>query len=173
MSPLELQHMAHGETVEIEPLTTIPALHLLEGAYESCTPLQIARVPLFVALVLKKANMCRIRVPQYLTLDALRAAFEEEQKKADEYAYVHPHLFVLADELLRNCYNVEDAGECRIAVEKIKELRFKKTYDGIRGMDGRAVNLNNLTAFEFNEIREFMLGSMKISRRLGRRSGSL
>jgi GINS complex subunit 2 len=170
MLPLELLHIAHGETVEIEPLITIPALHLIEGMYKPCGPLHIARVPLFAALILKRANMCKIRLPQCLSLDALRTALDEEQRRADEYSCIHVHFFVLANELLDNCYNVEDAEECRTLVEKIKEIRFKKTYDGLRSMDGRAMNLNNLTPYEFNEVKEFMLETMKTARRIGRRS---
>lgn len=172
MSPEELLHIAYGELVEIEPMAGIVSLHLLERTYTACGPLQIARLPFYAALLLKKANMCRIRLPNYLSLENLRMFLSQETENTDEYLYLHPHFFSLANDCLNNCYNVEDAEEGKILVEKIKEARFKKTLEGIRCLDGKAVNLNNLTIFEFNEVKEFILGSMKMGKRIESGSGS-
>lgn len=166
MSPEELLHIAHGELVEIEPMTTISSLHLLEGTYAESHPLQIVRLPLYAALILKKSNMCRIRLPSYLLLDNLKVILAEENERVEEYCCIHAHFFPLANELLDNCYNVEDIEGSRTIVEKIKEVRFKKTFDGIKCLDGKALNLNNLTMFEFCEVKEFILGSMKLGRRI-------
>lgn len=164
MTPEELLHIAYGELVEIEPMTAIPALQLLERTYSACGPLQIARVPLYAALLLKKANACKMRLPSYMALDGLRGVLAQEAAKTDEYSYIHPHFFSLAESLLSNCYNVENVEESRMLVERIRETRFRKTFEGMQCLEGRAVNLNNLTMFEFNEVRGFMLGSMRMGR---------
>lgn len=166
MTPEELLHIAHNEPVDVEPTTAIPPLHLLERTYPESRPLQIARLPVYAALHLKKANMCRIRLPGYLSLDSLRTTLAQECEKPDEYAYIHPHFFLLADDLLNNSYNVENMEESKILVERIKEARLRKTLGGIRSLDGRALNLNNMTMFEFNEVKELIVGSMRIGRRI-------
>lgn len=166
MSPEEILHIAYEELVEVEPTTAIPELCLLEKTYPALHPLDIARLPLYVALLLKKANMCKIRLPEYLRPESLKATMELEAEKPDEYSCIHPHFFSLANELLSSCYNVEDVEESRTMVERIKEARLAKTLRGIRCLDGKALNMNNITLFEFGEVKEMVLGAMEVGRRI-------
>ncbi|CAD25501.1 similarity to HYPOTHETICAL PROTEIN YJH2_yeast [Encephalitozoon cuniculi GB-M1] len=166
ISPEEILHIAYEELVEIEPMTSIPELRLLERTYPPLMPLDIARIPLYAALLLKKSNMCKIRLPSYLQLESLKMSMDVEIEKADEYSCIHPYFFPLATELLENCYNVESIEESKMIVEKIKEIRLAKTLKGIKCLDGKALNMNNITLFEFNEIKELILGSAEVGRRI-------
>ncbi|TBU21013.1 putative DNA replication complex GINS protein [Hamiltosporidium tvaerminnensis] len=48
----------------------------------------------------------------------------------------------------------------------IKDIRFSKTYNGIHQIDTNSLNLNNLTIFEFNEIKHLLLSNMEIAKRI-------
>ncbi|ADM11742.1 uncharacterized protein Eint_061370 [Encephalitozoon intestinalis ATCC 50506] len=166
ISPEEIFHIAHEELVEIEPTTSIPELCLLEKTYPALMPLDIARIPLYAALLLKKSNMCKIRLPSYLQIENLKATMDAEIQKVDEYSQIHPYFFPLAEKLLECCYNVENIEESKVIVEKIKEIRLAKTLKGIKCLDGRALNMNNITLFEFNEVKELIIGSVEAGRKI-------
>jgi GINS complex subunit 2 len=166
LSPEEIMHMAHGEMVEVEPTTTIPSLDLVERRYPECSPLEIAKYPFYVALLLKKQNMCRIRLPMYLQMESLQQILAEEKETINEYSYVPAHFFSLAHVLLKNCYNTEDVEASKAMVEKIKEIRLGKTLQGIKCLDGSALNLNNITILEFNEVKELILNAISIGKKI-------
>ncbi|WEL38899.1 GINS complex protein [Encephalitozoon hellem] len=166
MSPEEILHIAYEELVEIEPTTSIPELCLMDRVYPPMVPLDIVKIPLYAALLLKKSNMCKIRLPLYLQLENLKAAVDTEVEKVDEYSHIHPYFFPLAKELLECCYNTENIEESKVMVEKIREIRLAKTLKGIKCLDGRALNMNNITLFEFNEVKELIIGSTEVGRKI-------
>lgn len=168
MKPNELLNIAYNTEVEIEPLTAIPQLNLMVHTYPCTGPLRISRFPFYIALSLKRANMCRIRLPSFLCLDNLKGILNSEIENKNEYSYIHPHLFTLGKELIAHCYDVEDPENIIVHLEKIKDLRFKKTLWGLRSLDGNAINLNNLTQFEFYEVRDLIFKSMKMARTIDR-----
>ncbi|AFN83230.1 hypothetical protein EROM_061390 [Encephalitozoon romaleae SJ-2008] len=166
MSPEEILHIAYEELVEVEPMTSIPELCLMDKTYPPMMPLDVVRIPLYAALLLKKSNMCKIRLPSYLQLESLKAIMDTEVEKIDEYSHIHPYFFPLAGELLECCYNTENIEESKVMIEKIREIRLAKTLKGIKCLDGRALNMNNITLFEFNEVKELILGSAEVGRKI-------
>lgn len=146
------------ELVEVEPLCSLKEMKLVSGDVSGCTPLSITKVPFFVALPLKESNLLKIRLPQHLSLEYLRRKVEEEESTRGEYAHLPESIFVIGKEIVRNSYNAEDVqGVCSL-LDHLKEIRFRKTLRGLEGLDGSTLNLNNLTPFEFSEVRG-LLGS--------------
>ncbi|EPR78933.1 DNA replication complex GINS protein PSF2 [Spraguea lophii 42_110] len=166
MKAIDLLHIAYQEDVEIEPIVTIPIIHMIEYDYGPFIPPNIAEVPLFVALMLKKSSMCRIRTPKYLEIEYLDRIYNEEVENKDEYISIYPYIFELYLVFCEHSYNMENREEVKRKVKDIQDVRLKKTKNGIKMVDGTALNLNNLTAFEYNQIKEYLIPAIKIIRNM-------
>lgn len=164
MTPEELTNIAYQEEIEIEPTSHIPVLNLIQNTYGPFTPLSIHRVPIFLALILKQTGQCRIRLPLYYEPDYLLNTIAKETESED-YQSIHPHFFECVG-LVKDCYNVEDVSVILKHINDIKHIRYNKTSIGILNLDSEAVNLNNITPWEFSEIRVFMLKTMEEAKRL-------
>ncbi|EJW03265.1 hypothetical protein EDEG_02380 [Edhazardia aedis USNM 41457] len=164
MLPTELINIAYQENIEIEPKCQIPILHLMQADFGPFSPLEIPKIPIYIALLLKKANQCRIRLPTFFDPNILREILQNE-KDNDEYTQIHPFTFELIG-LLEHCYNVGNVDEIKILINEIKTIRHQKTHNGLKRIDSRALNLNNLTSWEFNEFKEFLLNVMGSAKKL-------
>lgn len=164
MTPEELINIAYQEDIEVEPTAHIPQLDLIQGTYGPFTPLSVHKVPIYLALLLKQTGQCRIRLPYYYDLDILRDTVKREEE-SEEYQPIHPYFFELTG-IVKHCYNVEDRNVILKHINDIKHIRYSKTSIGVANIDSDAVNLNNITSWEFSEIRCFMLRTMEEARRL-------
>ncbi|KAF7678782.1 putative DNA replication complex GINS protein PSF2 [Astathelohania contejeani] len=163
MDPNELIHLAYQEEIEVELATDPFTLHLLEKDY--CLSILPTKIPIFAALALKKGNMCQIRQPEYLSVDYLERVLKEETEN-EEYGSIYTYIFEVGTTLIDHCYNMDDAERSRVLLKAIKETRFNKTHLGLKHIEGKALNLNNLTPYEFNEIKEYLIGGMVMSREI-------
>ncbi|KAG0418687.1 putative DNA replication complex GINS protein PSF2, partial [Dictyocoela roeselum] len=137
---------------------------LLEHDIGPFTPLVPAEVPLFVALSLKKSGLCRIRAPSFFIEENLTKILEFELQNANEFANVHEFLFEIVGDIVEHTYNLKNRESIGMLVNEIREARFKKIYSGLKMMDGRAMNLNNITERELNQIKPFLIRTMDVSR---------
>ena len=166
MTPSEMINIAYQENVEIEPMANIPTIHLLEYDLTNLNPLRITKVPLYAALSLKKANLCKIRLPTYLKEEYLSEIVVTEKENSNEYSKIPPRLFELSETLIKHAYNITNPERIRLQVQEIKELRFYKTLEGMKALDGHAFNIDNLTEWEFCEIRPFLLRTSELASRI-------
>ncbi|KAM0675790.1 DNA replication complex GINS protein PSF2 [Gurleya vavrai] len=164
MDPSLLELVAYQEDIEIEPTVTIPKLHLIQCDYGPFLPLEIYRVPIYIALILKNSNKCRIRLPQFYQLEFLKDILKNEEDN-EEYQPLFPYFFELKS-VIMDCYNVDNYSETIVLINNIRTVRYKKTHAGIKMIDARAINLNNITCFEFNEVKKFMLSVMEEAREI-------
>lgn len=63
---------------------------------------------------------------------------------------------------MNNCYNIDDKKSLRLLVEQIRELRFQKTVNGLRGMDGDVLKPQNWSLWEYNEVKPYIVKGMKL-----------
>ncbi|EED43008.1 hypothetical protein EBI_27590, partial [Enterocytozoon bieneusi H348] len=50
---------------------------------------------------------------------------------------------------------------CESEIEKLKEVRRAKIWKGLRELDGKAIYVKNLTRWEFNQIKGFIVPTLK------------
>lgn len=155
MTPEELINLSLQQEVEVEGLATIKPLEMLTLNFKGCSPLRVTRVPLFLALHLRSLNFCSIRTPQYLTKEFLKSLVEKEKREANfveipEFTFEHAHFFT--DSCMES------------ALCELKAVRMGKIWRGLASMDGRALYINGMTRWEFNEFRDIILESMKLGK---------
>lgn len=157
MTPEELVNLSLNNDVEIEPFTSIPPKKLLTFDFKGCTPLKSARIPLYFALHLKSLNLCAIKTPKYLTADFLDVLIDKEKSSQSfsdipEFFFEHAYLFM------------NNEIESRICV--LKSLRMAKVWKGLTALDGKALYVNGLSRWEFNEFKEIIQSSMRMGREI-------
>merc|ERR1712080_448484 len=155
MSPAELKLISVHSEVEIEPLTFIPKLNLLEKEYGPYFPLSSAVVPFFCAKILSDNNLCVMKGP---TIEQLKFILEEETKNEEEYFKLPNYFFELSSEFIKSAEkNNREPELYKKLYCDIREIRFKKIRDGLEEIDCKALLLDNVTGFEFNQIKKKLL----------------
>lgn len=157
MAPEELINLSLEQEVAIESHTVIPAIQFETYSFPGGRPLLISQVPLYMALHMRNSNCCTIRVPSYLSREFLDDLIEKERGSqvfvdVPEFLFEHAHLFM------------SDGIEASIS--ELKRLRLAKIWRGLRDMDGKALYINGLTRWEFNEVKNVITDAMRLGKRI-------
>lgn len=157
MSPEELINLSLNYEVEIEPFTHIPPKRLITFDFKGCIPLKLSRVPLFLALHLRSLNLCSIQKPKYLTVDFIDGLIDKEKSDQSftdipEFFFEHSYLFM--------------SSEIESKVCELKSIRMTKIWKGLNAIDGKALYVNGLTRWEFNEFQEIIKKSIQLGREI-------
>ncbi|PWN92341.1 GINS complex, Psf2 component [Acaromyces ingoldii] len=130
--PSEVEFLATStEHVHVVPLVRIDRVRLLSGVYGPLRPPTQARVPLWLALNLKKRRKCHIVCPEWLHIDNLRTLLRSEQSNA-AFASVPPFYQAIAKVLLESAADdVPAADDVREALKSLREARQSKVLAGL------------------------------------------
>lgn len=155
MLPNELVNISLEYEVDVEPFTTIPSQRFLSFEFKGCNPLKVSRMPLYLALHLQSLNLCSIQRPSYLSKDYLENLKEKERRESGfvevpEFLFEHAYLFMNND--------IESA------ICEIKTLRMNKIWKGLSSMDSKALFINGLTKWEYNEFKDVIQRSISLGK---------
>ncbi|KAG0274663.1 DNA replication protein psf2 [Linnemannia gamsii] len=101
LTPLEIEFLAENELIEIEAaIDTRADLELLSGTLPGLKPLRTNSVPLWMAISLKKKHKCNIRVPTWMTVEALTQTLKDEQSTDERFSSLPYHYMEIAQLLL-------------------------------------------------------------------------
>ncbi|KAJ2783808.1 DNA replication protein psf2 [Coemansia javaensis] len=163
----ELEYLAQCEDVTIVPLHRMERLELVRGAVGPFRPPQKTQVPLWLAVMLKRANRCRIVAPAWLGADHLRALCREEDAPDALFTRLPPHYLEIAHALLAVAEDdLADAQAVRRLLQDLRETRQTKTREGLKLLNSLQLQMDNLSAAEINEIRPLFGRSFDMLRRL-------
>ncbi|RLN86707.1 hypothetical protein BBJ28_00020907, partial [Nothophytophthora sp. Chile5] len=157
-------------------------LNFIGGDFGPFQPGITTQVPLWLAIMLKQLNKCRIIAPTWLSVDYLTARLERE-KASDVFEELpfhyleiasllfkkYPAVADLVQSVVRESYAPEDLeqGEhLRSLLEDLQNVRQDKIRNGLSKIAGDvqsggtayAIQMNNIAALEINSVRQFMIG---------------
>lgn len=155
MTPEELVNLSLNYEVDIEPFTHIPPKKLITFDFKGCVPLKLSRVPMYLALHLKSLNLCTIQIPKYFSTEFIDLLIDKEKSDSSfcdipEFFFEHAYLFMSSEIESRVC--------------ELKSIRMAKIWKGLSAIDGKALYVNGLTRWEFNEFERIIKGSIKMGR---------
>ncbi|KAJ3676430.1 hypothetical protein LUZ60_003842 [Juncus effusus] len=160
----EVEFLAEDEIIEIVPNISMDALNLLCGDFGPFFPQIASKVPLWLAVALKRRGKCTIRTPDWLTVDKLTQVLEAERESPREFQPLPFHYVEISRLLLDNAHDdIPDVYMVRSLIEDIRNVRFHKVETGLESISGRthAVKLKNLSAMEVNIVRPFMVRALQ------------
>ncbi|EGZ19885.1 hypothetical protein PHYSODRAFT_328060 [Phytophthora sojae] len=181
LSASETEFLAEQELIAILPHFHLRdnngMLNFISGDFGPFQPGITTHVPLWLAIMLKQLNKCRILAPSWLSVDYLMSRLERE-KASDAFEELPFHYLEVASLLLKNAPEDLDQGEhLRSLLEDLQNVRQDKIRNGLSRIAGDVVQsggsasviqMNNISALEINSVREFMIGSLNQFYRLSR-----
>ncbi|TVU37063.1 hypothetical protein EJB05_19030 [Eragrostis curvula] len=175
-SPSEVEFVAEDEIVEIVPNIRMDALNMIcvrprltshspaPGDFGPFSPQIPSKVPLWLAVALKKRGKCTIRTPDWMTVDRLTQVLDAERESPREFQPLPFHYIEISKLLFDHARDdISDAYLVRSLIEDIRDVRFHKVETGLETISGRthAVKLKNLSAMEVNIVRPFMVRTLQ------------
>jgi len=158
--------LAEEELVSIIPKFSKEKIEFLEGEYGPFRPNFPITVPLWLAIQFKKKNLCQIRPPDFMDLETLLKAKQDESN--DETFKPLPfHYRQIASLILENAASDVPKSELiRSTLLDIADIRNSKIKTGLKKIQGglSMLKLNNISSSEMNEIRPLCLEALNCFR---------
>ncbi|KAF9934245.1 DNA replication protein psf2 [Mortierella alpina] len=156
LTPLEIEFLAENELIEIAAsIDTKQNLELLGGTLPPLKPLQMNKVPLWMAISLKKKQKCNIVVPKWMTAESLQKSLKDEQEQ-EVFSALPYHYMETAQLLLENaCDDIPSADAVRTLLKDLREARQSKARKGVEALGLTYIQMDNIGLMEINEIRPF------------------
>ncbi|KAL1929577.1 hypothetical protein VTP01DRAFT_1715 [Rhizomucor pusillus] len=170
-TPREIEFLAGHEEITVIPTHRMPRLDLIEESYGPFRPPLKAKVPLWLALMMKKNNRCHILAPEWLSTESLSRRLQEEEQES-EFSALPFHYMEIAQMLLETAPDdIPDAEEIRRLLKDLRETRQSKARLGLSALDHKWLGVNNLSLMEINEIRPFFTKAFLEMRKLSETAG--
>ncbi|KAI8325413.1 Psf2-domain-containing protein [Martensiomyces pterosporus] len=161
----ELEYLAQCESISIVPLHRMDRLELVRGAIGPFRPPQKTEVPLWLAVMLKRTNRCRIVAPKWLSYESLRDQCKEEERPDSLFTKLPPHYLEIAHILLTFAEDdLVEPQNIRRLLQDLREVRQSKTREGLKMLNPLQLQMDNLSLAEINEIRPLFKHSFDMLR---------
>ncbi|KAI8090161.1 DNA replication complex GINS protein PSF2 [Gilbertella persicaria] len=165
-TPGEIEFIAGSELISIIPKIKIPRLHFIQGSFGPFQPPLAVKVPVWLALIMKKNSKCSILCPEWLNIEYLKKRHEEEEKE-EEFSKLPFHYMELSQMLLEAAEDdIPDSEQIRKILKDLRETRQAKSRAGLSVLDDKWLGMNNLSLMEINEIRPFFSRAFNEIRKL-------
>lgn len=155
--PTEAEYIATSDVeVKIVPLMRMDRVRLLDGVYGPLRPPTQARVPLWLALNLKRRKRCSIVCPEWMQLEQLKQLHREETMH-DGFAALPLHYVAVSKVLLQSAPDdVPNSDEVRSLLKSIREARQSKIMSGVEAINTEHLAMTNISHGEITELRRFL-----------------
>ncbi|KAG9321570.1 hypothetical protein KVV02_003206 [Mortierella alpina] len=172
LTPLEIEFLAENELIEIAAsIDTKQNLELLGGTLPPLKPLQMNKVPLWMAISLKKKQKCNIvnhyknhsRTSKSKKFSALCLTITWKQLNcfwktlpvsfSDNNTY--SPLVNTVVHITSACDDIPSADAVRTLLKDLREARQSKARKGVEALGLTYIQMDNIGLMEINEIRPF------------------
>ncbi|OCF31110.1 DNA replication complex GINS protein PSF2 [Kwoniella heveanensis CBS 569] len=175
LTPDELTFLAEEDTIDIVPLFSMTRIRLLSGIYGPFQPPSAARVPLWLALSLKRKRKCRIVPPEWLNVDHIQALLKDEKENLEGFGML-PRRFIETSKVLLDVAadDLIQPSTLRSLLKDLREVRQAKVRLGLQSegvMRGSYLQVTNLTPLELSELKPFLVKAMGMMQSLEPKTG--
>ncbi|KAL2650024.1 hypothetical protein R1flu_018152 [Riccia fluitans] len=163
-SGAEVEFLAEDDMVVIVPSLRMDTLHLICGDFGPFMPQVPTSVPLWLGIAMKKRGKCRLRAPEWMSVENLTQVLELERESPQEFQPLPFHYVEVSRLLLDNARDdLIDVYMVQTLIEDIRNVRFHKVQSGLQNLSGKthAVKLKNLAAMEVSLIRPFFVRALE------------
>ncbi|XP_010486970.1 PREDICTED: DNA replication complex GINS protein PSF2 [Camelina sativa] len=157
-SPQEVEFMAEDELVEIVPNMNMEQLNFISGDFGRFIPQIPTKVPLWLAVALKRRGKCSFRPPGWMSVDNLTQILEAERESQSTFQALPFSYVEIARLLFDHAHDdIPDKYMVRSLVEDIRDVRLHKLETNLGSFQGTsAVKISNVSAMEVNIVRPFV-----------------
>mmetsp|Transcript_2157 Transcript_2157/g.3176 ORF Transcript_2157/g.3176 Transcript_2157/m.3176 type:complete len:226 (-) Transcript_2157:337-1014(-) len=164
LTALESEFLAEDNLVTIIPSQAFRELKFVQGHYGPLKAGVPIKVPLWLAITLKKRGKCNLKPPTFMNPDYLRSKLAKEKQSTDTFSDLPFNYMEIASLLLSSAADdIEHADTIRTLLEDIENVRMSKIRLGMNDnatqvMSGemtQSVKMNNIGSMELVLIRNF------------------
>ncbi|XP_066596987.1 probable DNA replication complex GINS protein PSF2 [Prorops nasuta] len=170
MDPSEVEFLGEKELVTIIPNFNFDTIHLISGSigpFRAGIPL---KVPIWLAVNLKQQLKCRIISQEWMKIEELNEAKEDEKLSKLFTKMPSNHYMDEAHLLLSiGSDDIPEGDTIRTAIKDIWDLRMSKLRTSINAFlknEGVHARLDHLTQMEINSVRPLLPHSLDQMKRI-------
>ncbi|CAB3221295.1 unnamed protein product [Arctia plantaginis] len=164
MDPYEVEFIGENRIVSIIPNFTYDKIYLICGEFGPFRAGLPMNVPLWLAMMLKQKQKCRIVPPDWMDLDVLENIKEEEKRSRFFTKMPNEHYMVEAKLILGAASeDVPNAAEIKTIIKDIWDIRMSKlrtSMDALMKSGGGYGRLDHLTMMEINSAKPLLPSAM-------------
>lgn len=162
LTAAEIAFIGEEELIEIRPKIMLGMLHFISGDYGPIRENEFVKIPLWLALKMRRAQHCRIVMPSWMRVANLELLVAEEEQQDGNFSNLPFNYIQIADAIL----NVTDSEEIpqpsrvRLLIQKLRELRYSKIQHGLSTINGGPVNVSNIIS-HFTILTKSLLNTIR------------
>lgn len=161
--PSELMFLAENHPVTIIPKATMKKLGLVGDDLPPLRANRRVQIPLWLALLLKLRDKCRIVPPEWLNYEYLKNAYDDEKANPKQFTSKLPDNWMEISKIIL-ARAPDDVGDSVTAIKQVlqdlREIRLLKVNNGLRELNESNFTLTGLSMMEVNEMRPFVVNVM-------------
>ncbi|CAH8550685.1 unnamed protein product [Heterobilharzia americana] len=164
MNPAELEFLSEEEELNVVPRFKLEAVKLLNTTIGPFFPNVPTVVPLWVALLLRGQQKCRIIPPTWLTVEKLNECKEAEENDTGCASPPHPQYIEISTLLLQHAAeDIANPESIRNIVRDIWDIRVGKLLSSVNGFlssGSSTARVSQLTNMELVTLHNLLTNSM-------------
>ncbi|KAI8434657.1 hypothetical protein MSG28_003190 [Choristoneura fumiferana] len=164
MDPYEIEFIGENRVVSIIPNFTYEKIYLICGEFGPFRAGLPMNVPLWLAVMLKQKQKCRMVPPDWMDIEVLENIKEEEKRSRFFTKMPNEHYMVEAKLILGNApEDVPRASEIKTIIKDIWDIRMSKlrtSIDTLMKSGGNYGRLDHLTMMEINSVKPLLPEAM-------------
>lgn len=172
----ENEFIAEETLISIESFVDHPKFQFISGTFGPLEAGLPCDVPLWMAISLRKKRLCKIKVPDWMTIDNIREKIREERNSGGVFVKLPFHYIEISSLLLKYARDdmqspeelatllrdIEDIRMDRLKIAMVEEIANKvKNAEKVVYL-----NVENLSSMEILSVKRFVLESMSVFTRL-------
>ncbi|XP_028168018.1 probable DNA replication complex GINS protein PSF2 [Ostrinia furnacalis] len=164
MDPYEIEFLGENRIVSVIPNFSYDKIYLICGEFGPFRAGLPLNVPLWLAIMLKQKQKCRIVPPEWMELDALENIKEEEKRSRFFTKMPNEHYMVEAKLILGvAAEDIPNSSEIKTVIKDIWDIRMSKlrtSMDALMKSGGSYGRLDHLTLMEINSVKPLLPSAM-------------
>ncbi|KAF9824162.1 hypothetical protein SFRURICE_002283 [Spodoptera frugiperda] len=164
MDPYEVEFIGENRIISVIPNFSYDKIYLICGEFGPFRAGLPINVPLWLAMMLKQKQKCRIVPPDWMELDTLENIKEEEKRSRFFTKMPNEHYMVEAKLILGAASeDVPNAAEIKTIIKDIWDIRMSKlrtSMDALMKSGGGYGRLDHLTMMEINSAKPLLPSAM-------------
>ncbi|XP_063822311.1 probable DNA replication complex GINS protein PSF2 [Ostrinia nubilalis] len=164
MDPYEIEFLGENRIVSVIPNFSYDKIYLICGEFGPFRAGLPLNVPLWLGIMLKQKQKCRIVPPEWMELDALENIKEEEKRSRFFTKMPNEHYMVEAKLILGvAAEDIPNSSEIKTVIKDIWDIRMSKlrtSMDALMKSGGSYGRLDHLTLMEINSVKPLLPSAM-------------
>ncbi|CAH2244232.1 probable DNA replication complex GINS protein PSF2 [Pararge aegeria] len=164
MDPYEIEFIGENRIVSIIPNFSYDKIFLISGEFGPFRAGLPMNVPLWLAVMLKQKQKCRLVPPDWMDMDVLENIKEEEKLSRFFTKMPNEHYMVEAKLILGAASeDIPRAAEIKTIIKDIWDIRMSKlrtSMDALMKSGGSYGRLDHLTMMEINSVKPLLPQAM-------------